>query len=112
MTLTIDRKTWLRGEGSSNSFLLRPKDDKKCCLGFFCASKGYRKKQMVGVKYPNQLAAAPKKLPELVDVSLKNTSVITKLVCDNDNSLMAEEEREKRIAAHFLTIGVKVEFVN
>lgn len=36
MKLIIDRKTWLRGEGSLHSYLRRPADDKMCCLGF-CA---------------------------------------------------------------------------
>lgn len=32
--LIIDRSRWLRGEGCDASYLLRPADNKMCCLGF------------------------------------------------------------------------------
>ena len=38
--LKIDRRTWLRGEGASQSFLLREADGKMCCLGFACLAAG------------------------------------------------------------------------
>jgi hypothetical protein len=37
MKLTVDRKTWLRGEGDRVSRLLRPSDGQMCCLGFWLA---------------------------------------------------------------------------
>lgn len=40
MKLIIDRKTWLRGEGSAASFLRRSEDGKQCCLGFYCRAVG------------------------------------------------------------------------
>ena len=33
MKLVIDRKVWLRGEGDAVSRLLRPEDQKMCCVG-------------------------------------------------------------------------------
>lgn len=38
--LTINRRTWLRGEGSEESYLRRAEDGKMCCLGFAAIQLG------------------------------------------------------------------------
>ena len=38
----LDLKTWLRGERSNISYLLRPWDDKMCCLGQACLTRSIR----------------------------------------------------------------------
>lgn len=35
MKVIIDRTKWYRGQGSIGSSLLRPTDQKMCCVGFF-----------------------------------------------------------------------------
>jgi hypothetical protein len=32
----IKKSEWLRGEGWVESYLLRSRDNKRCCIGFFC----------------------------------------------------------------------------
>jgi len=54
---TIDRKTWLRGEGLSFSSLLRIKDNKRCCLGFYCQFLGVSDDDMLEIGQPNLLPA-------------------------------------------------------
>lgn len=46
MRFTISRKTWLRGEGSTDSSLLRVKDGKMCCLGSICLQGGLTPSQI------------------------------------------------------------------
>ena len=38
--LPISRKSWLRGENSIKSFLLRSEDQKRCCFGFLAKECG------------------------------------------------------------------------
>jgi hypothetical protein len=40
MKFVIDRSKWLRGEGTGDSFLLRPSDGKMCCVGQMCKQLG------------------------------------------------------------------------
>jgi hypothetical protein len=51
--LTIDRETWLRGEGSSNSFLRRAGDGKQCCLGFYCLARGLSAEEITDSTTPD-----------------------------------------------------------
>jgi len=52
-TLVLDPDTWLRGEGSIPSALLRPYDGKMCCLGFECLRRGADKRAIESVKIPS-----------------------------------------------------------
>ncbi len=45
---TVDRATWLHGEYAGNSYLERPEDGKKCCLGFLCLAAGIPREAVVG----------------------------------------------------------------
>lgn len=53
VTVTVRRSTWLRGEGSFRSFLLRPSDGKMCCLGFCLVELGRSKEEITDKKAPN-----------------------------------------------------------
>ena len=53
-TFTIDRKSWVRGEGISFSSLLRT-DGKRCCLGFFCSSLGIPDEELLERGQPSRL---------------------------------------------------------
>lgn len=57
MEFTISRKTWLSGEGSDDSFLLRSCDNKMCCLGFFLKSLGATDEDIVGWPVPSDIPA-------------------------------------------------------
>lgn len=57
MEFTISRKTWLSGEGSDDSFLLRSCDNKMCCLGFFLKSLGATDEDLAGWPVPSDIPA-------------------------------------------------------
>lgn len=54
-TFTVSRAKWLRGEGVHNSFLLRPRDGKMCCLGQIAQQCGYTDEQLLDVRGPHSL---------------------------------------------------------
>ena len=51
----ISRATWLRGEGSRASRLLRAPDFKMCCLGSFALAADYCKSTIMGLMQPSEL---------------------------------------------------------
>lgn len=55
MELTINRPNWLRGEGDQVSSLLRPEDNKMCCLGFLSLTCGFTRDEIRNRMNPNSL---------------------------------------------------------
>lgn len=114
MKLTIDRATWLRGEGENVSRLLRGSDGKKCCLGFYCLAKGYTKEEIYNKASPRQLDNKAN-IGELMNAeNTKENSICESLMIDNDDNhgLVTEETREKNITYSFEKIGVEVNFIH
>lgn len=115
MKLTIDRTKWLRGEGTGNSALLREKDGKMCCVGFYCLALGKTKEEISERKWPLKtwpefawLVRQEDTLRRPNDETCDNNGVtLWKL---NDNPEV--ENREARIAEAFAKNGVEVEFIN
>src|ERR1700722_14195671 len=60
--VSIDRKQWIHGEGLSASSLLRERDGKRCCLGFFCQSLGIPDEEMLSVVQPGLLPSVSQKI--------------------------------------------------
>jgi hypothetical protein len=54
-TLTIDRAKWLRGEDSVDTYLLRKRDGKMCCLGFLCLAAGFSRLDITDVGEPSDI---------------------------------------------------------
>lgn len=107
---TINRKKWLRGEGSEYSSLLRTEDGKMCCLGFLGLACGGTKKQIescdspagtYGPKWPSALLHP--------DTGLDSTTC-EELMKVNDNEDLTDTERESRLKKIFKEIGIKVVF--
>ena len=116
MKLTIDRKTWLRGEGCSASFLLR-QDGKKCCLGFYALKKGFNLKYIKDKKSLAQLPNPMKNFPDFCREDEKrndyfNSNFAGELMSNNDSKYLTCSERENKIAKLFKEIKVDVEFIN
>lgn len=114
MNLTIDRTKWLRGEPSGDSFLLRKRDGKMCCLGILGCEIGYSLESLLGIHAPDDVE--DKKLFYKQGL-LTRSNVITK-VCDelmeaNDSEYYVDEIiREDKIASLMKKIDVEVSFVN
>lgn len=120
-SFTIERKSWLRGEGS-RSRLLRSSDNKMCCLGFYAMSCGLseidiRDESTIGFVINNDLSLLNKVsrdiniLIEIYDGDYYGTSVAIALVETNDNKKMKDCEREVEITKLFASVGVRVSFV-
>lgn len=132
---TVDRKTWLHGEGLSFSSLLRPGDHKRCCLGFYCQSLGVSDDDMLGIGQPNLLPAhiqkklglydswffeprshircwPPMPSEEIQELIRCNDRLVGSPTSKNDSTPLTEKYREKRIKEIFAKHGVKVRFIN
>lgn len=125
MKLVIDRKIWLRGEGSDVSKLLRSSDQKRCCVGIYLGACGVEDVSMQDVSDANILNFR-EPLPEgaqwLRNYQAKETAgdlyeANDYRICPCDENLdehlfNTEEGREQRIKEVFLHHGVEVEFIN
>jgi hypothetical protein len=130
---TVDRKRWLRGEGSMKSRLLRKSDRKMCCLGFRALAKGATEEQILDRESPRDLTIDDKTgaLADLCELDergrpVDNNKVAQNLMGTNDHRLdsldddadevdmgdpHSEEQREQQIRDLFASIGEEVEFV-
>ena len=109
-TLVIKRSRWLRGE--SNSYLLRPKDKKMCCLGFYARACGAQASDINGYCAPSEYSGFPAWL--LSDDFFAGpacSSAAYKLMRANDSVNKTDKQREKIIKAEFKKRGVTVKFV-
>lgn len=111
----INRKTWLRGEGSQNSYLFREKDGKQCCIGTFLLKCGFSECDLLDIQDPSNIKGKETKVPKwLIDFSLSNytfnTGAANDLIAINDRKNTKEEEREKEIKERFAEQGIKVKF--
>ena len=116
MKFTIDRKRWLRGEGSDKSFLLRPSDGKMCCLGFYALACGVSEWTITGASLPRWAHTYPEHAQWLFG---SRRSALCESPCEtlaaiNDDmfSITTEAIREEKIVAVFAQYGVEVEFVD
>lgn len=118
--LVIDRRKWLRGEGTTGkSKLLRTTDSKMCCVGIYLESvcKVPRKRlrnlssaQDVTAAY-SERAKAP--VPEwLVDEDGEHNRIAMQLYDKNDVEGTPDRTREKAIKRLFAQHKVAVTFIN
>ena len=98
---TVKRSEWLRGEGSEASFLIRPRDDKKCCVGFFAL-------QVIGLG-EFDLFGARRLVLEETPPTLRFT--IETIYSVNDSRLFGQD-RETALKELFRAAGYEVEFVD
>lgn len=118
-TLVINRKKWLHGEGGGRSYLLREKDGKMCCLGFRALQCGATKKQIMGIKTPDELfRERGVRLKGLVRSKKTCTPAGTHLMNTNDGLQPREgwahvenSAREAEIIKAFRKLGVSVKFI-
>jgi hypothetical protein len=104
----------LRGEGYEDSYLLRSKDGKQCCIGFLCEAFGVPKPDLKDIRGSQKLVKY-RNLPEWLtvdsatDVSIGSDLFIAYAL--NDNKRLSEADREQRIAEIFAKHDIQVEFV-
>lgn len=111
--LVIDRARWLRGE--LDSMLLRPRDQKMCCLGFLGLACGYEPDRIRGLGTPKDCADDmwPSEVldEEDDDLLIVQDSFWTDRAIDiNDCDAYSEARREAELIAHFAKIGITLTF--
>ena len=126
MKLTIDRATWLRGEGDSESKLLRERDGKMCCLGFYAVACNIPRDRILDTETPalideegDSRAAwnrADKSGDWLFDSENEPSADCEELMVINDthfnqDNAIRDQEREKAITEIFAKHGVEVSFI-
>lgn len=116
--LIIDRAVWLRGEGNEESFLLRAKDQKMCCVGIYLKGLGVEDERLLDtgmaedtkVLDTKDIGLVVKDLPDEAKW-LEDSTTAGELYRTNDAEGIGEEERETTIASLFKEQGVEVRFV-
>lgn len=111
MEFTVDRSKWLRGEGSTRSYLLRD-DQKMCCLGFRALACGHTADELLGVKTPNDItnrlaAHWANYLDGKWSSGLSRAAMVT-----NDDEWILDKNREATLVKQFAELGDTVTFVD
>ncbi len=104
---TIDRKSWLRGEGSDKSFLLRD-DGKMCCLGQYCLASNIPKDTLINTKSPYSLKNDKKIKVE----NLMGQFWVGDAMSVNDKETLSDKLREENLIELFKEGGIEVTFEN
>ena len=119
MKFQIKRSEWLRGEGSENSYLLRSKDGKKCCVGFFANACGLNDDviknygDLCNMYLSNSNICLNENLHKLIDVVLMvNSDIADNIYQTNDNKRFCDAEREEILVKLFKQIDCEAEFVD
>ena len=122
MKLVIDRNVWLRGadaKNGHNSYLLRPTDGKRCCVGIYLSALGFSDVELSGLGEDAELRVPVNtddecdwdedetEIDPRVPVWLRAESLVYGI---NDDADTPEDERERLIAERFKRGGVDVEF--
>jgi hypothetical protein len=106
MKFTVDRKTWLRGGGPQDSYLLTP-DGMRCCIGFVAQQCGVADEDILNIVTISHIAKKDNrsKFPEWMDDRVSLAYVI------NDRREISEDDREAQLKDLFLKNGDEIEFV-
>lgn len=118
----VDRRTWLRGEGVDQSYLLRI-DGKKCCIGFACEAAGVPLSAMFNCSTPMNLLnhQSTRQMEEkLKAIHLLTTNSYSGqsrhaegvAVAFRVNDGEGDVCREQRITELLFKEGIDVEFIN
>lgn len=89
----IDRSRWLRGEGSDDSFLLRPRDGRMCCLGFCALAMGLNEDDIRNVYEPEDVGRWP-------EISASESTRLDQAMRTNDEVEMCDTDRERELKGH------------
>lgn len=111
MKLTIDRTRWIRGEGSYNSYLLRPQDGKMCCIGFLAKAHGIPDRDILDKHALIDVQNHDRKLARYDDTE-EHEEYLDSAYQANDDSALTDVERELKITGLLAEMGVEATFIN
>lgn len=104
---TVDRSTWARGDAIPGR-LFSPEHERMCCLGFYAQACNVDRVHLAGLSFPREVDGWNPR--HLVDETGDSTAFCIDLVSANDDTRLADDEREARLAALFASKGVEVTF--
>jgi hypothetical protein len=119
MKFTVNRSTWLRGEGYEHSALLRQVDGKMCCLGFFCLASGLKPYDIINREAPQRLIDPEQRRSILKSLGEERRqepmpsdpeTILTQLMQMNDSTDLSDAEREEILKELFQSLGHEVIF--
>lgn len=115
--VVVVRERWYRGQGDAFSMLLRPKDRKMCCLGFWMCAAGATEKDIESYVSPRSLARIREcDIDGLVDTdyynSKQNSDICGEMMRTNDEVRMEEASRELALIQQAARLGTKLVFVD
>jgi hypothetical protein len=115
--LTIDRSKWRRGRLGTGSPKLLNEAGFMCCLGFEALACGLTPEQIINANYPFSLLeyghidATSDYAKSHIEVDSEtfyhsNTPAAARAAIANDNPNIDEEERERRVRAALIELGL------
>ncbi len=116
---TINRATWLRGEGGPTSSLMRPRDGKMCCLGFLGLACGVPAEELQYQGHFSSMSREARSVlpPGFVDESLVDgggssfeTAACNYIILVNDATHLSDADRELYITFQLVALGIEVKF--
>lgn len=106
MKVKINRDTWLRGQGGSESYLRRKSDEKMCCLGFAAFECGVELSDIVDHRTPYDFEVGYNwPVPPTW-----NGGGYERLMNINDDLDLTEIERERKLIGAGKEVGLEFEF--
>jgi hypothetical protein len=110
ITQRINRHTWLRGR--QGSVLLRPRDQKRCCLGQCLGDAGVPDSILENRSTPGSIERriVPDAWRWLLNEDCPSNSEACLRLMEANDARMTEEGRETRLIELFARNGVQVEF--
>ena len=115
-SFTIDRSIWLRGEGSEHSRLLRPHDNKMCCVGICLRALGVPDSLLLDMQVAGNVAGGSAVAADLADKITAEIAygdhgkVTLGIYTANDSALIDDVGREEILTKRFKQIGINVAF--
>jgi hypothetical protein len=107
-TFTVSRKTWYRGQGPHESYLLQD-DGTRCCIGFVGQQCGISDHALL-LRRTARIAAGLEPEPGWPEW-LKGTTT-SGVYTTNDNVLLSDPERESKLKEIFSAHGDEIVFVD
>ena len=110
MNVTVKRSEWLRGQ--MPSFLLHPRSEMKCCLGFACLQAGAEPDEIRGLSLVNTAASRSEAVARAFPRGPSGEEFLSIAYQLNDTRTLSDESREQRLAAHFAANDHALTFVD
>jgi hypothetical protein len=115
LDVKINRRGWLKGEGSDASKLLRESDGLRCCIGFAASAAGFGDHTLWDKCTLEEFWAGPGGFRGTGFASLDDLydpTIYHELYETNDDRDIPDDMREEKVALLGRQVGIKFTFVD